>query len=136
MREEIVRAVIKFNPVRYTATVCGHKTRRIGDIDVFGEKRLIKMSRNEDGSVRYCLDCIGKMSIRCGWCGEPIIVGEMVTLYIASKEYKLPPHAVFYDVEKRTVVGCERMNCAGTGSCYVGRWLPGDDGTADVSFFR
>jgi len=69
------------HPVPYTASGCGHKTKRAGDINVFDHTVTIQMPLNEDKGLDWCLECIGKMAIRCAWCGEPILIGHPVTLY-------------------------------------------------------
>src|SRR6056297_2996220 len=65
----------------YTAVNCGHTTQKSGVVYIFGRKCFGKIPKNEDGTVDYCLDCLANMSIRCAWCGKPILIGDPVTLY-------------------------------------------------------
>lgn len=95
---------------------------------------MVRKSPSADSSVDYCLDCIGKMAIRCAWCKEPIFIGDIITLYSPKKkdEFVLPENAVIYDKERMTVVGCCRTTCADTGADYAGSWLPDENGKGKV----
>lgn len=133
---------------------CGHSTRVRGEVSAFKASTTTRMPLNNDGTTDYCLDCIGKMAVRCGWCGEPIFIGDPVTLYsprsierfnekweedlpfaLVDDEatgLKLPETAVVYQpTEGRTrptIVGCGRRSCAESGADYAGVWLPGKFG--------
>lgn len=137
----------------YTANVCGHKTKRSGEIlHATGDHSIMTMPLAENGRSDYCLDCIGKMAIPCGWCGKSIHVGDPITLYVAGKDAKLFPGAKAYlgtvgdpavnvetlaakpwlagsSAEQVTVVGCLRWECADTGCDRAGFWIP--PGTVD-----
>lgn len=129
---------------------CGHATKIKGKVSAFGASITTRMPLRNDGTTDYCLKCIAKMAVRCGWCGEPIFIGDPVTLYSPRsvekfnagwKEdlpftlvvdeatgLKLPETAVVYQpTEGRkfpTIVGCGRTSCADTGADYAGIWLP------------
>lgn len=133
---------------------CGHPTKVKGRVSAFDVTGTTRMPLNDDGTTDYCLDCIGKMAIRCGWCGEPIFIGDPVTLYSPRSVEKfnaawegefafptvtdeatglrLPETAVVYQPTHGrsypTIVGCGRVTCADTGADYAGTWLPGTDG--------
>lgn len=105
--------------------VCGHETKRAGEIVVFGESSIMEMPVNEEGHPDYCLDCIAKMSIRCAWCGGAIKIGALVTLYIPQESFVVPEYAVCYQHgEHEALVGCLRWDCADTGADMCGRWMP------------
>ncbi|MFA6391220.1 MAG: hypothetical protein WCW66_00520 [Patescibacteria group bacterium] len=95
---------------------------------------------NTDGSVDYCHDCLGSMTIQCVWCGEPILVGDPITLYTPAialfapvDEWCIPKHAVIYRKEHPVqLVGCLRMSCADSSADRAGFWLPGEDGKGRV----
>ena len=72
----------------------------------------------------YCLDCIGKMAIRCAWCGKPILIGDPVTLYTPEEGAEIPKYAVRYSGDPRCLVGCLRFDCADTGADRSGFWVP------------
>lgn len=123
------------------ATKCGHKTKKNGKVTAFGE--AITTNINGD-SVEYCHECLGRMAIRCAWCGKPIFIGDPVTLYIANSS-EMPDYAVFYDDENREahnkpdsveVVGCLRFSCADTGADKAGYWVPGDNNKGKVHLAR
>ena len=140
------------SPFRYTAAKCGHRTKRSGSVSVFGRTTTTKMPMNKNGSVDYCLDCIGKMAIRCAWCSDPILIGDPITLYspgpragfFSSEEpsegqktreqdgFVVPDGAVVYRENPLTLVGCLGWNCADTGADRAGFWLPGEDGKGHV----
>jgi len=110
----------------YVANECGHRTKREGSTVSFGERYVIAMPLATNGHPDWCLDCIGGMAIRCGWCGRPIHVGEMVTPYLAKDG--MPGYTRYHeDVGndcRKSVVGCERIDCADSGGDYCGRWYP------------
>jgi hypothetical protein len=109
----------------YLAKKCGHTTKRSGMMDVFGHTIIMTMPKNKDFSVDYCISCVSKMSIRCAWCGKPIVIGDPVTLYSPAKaDYKVPEYAVWHDKKEKQLVGCLRWECADTGMDRAGFWLP------------
>lgn len=118
---------------KHEATRCGHYTRRRGVISFEGESATMTLPVNPTGSVDYCLDCIGKMTIRCAWCGKPIFIGEPVTLYTPTNhDFKIPEHAVVHKEKPLKLVGCLRWDCADTGCDIAGYWVPGHDGKGCV----
>lgn len=85
---------------------------------------LMKIPLAKNGRPDYCIECIGKMSIKCAWCGHPIVIGELITLHIPKKDSKVPDYAVHYTEDGvNALVGCSRMSCA-DGYDLCGRWLP------------
>lgn len=140
------------SPLRYKAVKCGHRTKRGGPVSAFGRTITTKMPKNDDGSVDYCLDCIGKMAIRCAWCGDPIFIGDPITLYspgpragfFSSEEpseaqkvreqdgFVVPDGAVVYRENPLTLIGCLGWNCADTGADRAGFWFPGENGKGRV----
>lgn len=107
------------------ATQCGHLTMIRGSFTAFGEtfSGRVPVVR---GRTMYCHACLGKMSIRCAWCGRPIVPGHEVTLYLEQPGVKMPSYAVSYtheDTGQRAYVGC--LHCAegGFGDAQ-GVWLP------------
>lgn len=64
------------------------------------------------------------MAIRCAWCGKPIFVGDFITLYSPSEEFEIPDWAVIYHQEPLQLIGCQRTDCADSGSDYCGCWIP------------
>ena len=140
------------NPFPYTAAKCGHETKRAGEVTAFEHTTTTKMPLNEEGTVDWCLECLGKMAIRCAWCGDLIFIGDPITLYSpgpragffssgepgeaqeARKQegFVAPDYAVAYCEVPLTLVGCLGWNCADTGSDRAGFWLPGDDGKGRV----
>jgi len=84
-----------------------------------------------NGEVEYCLGCLGKMTILCAWCKEPIFIGEPVTLY-TPRDGSVPNHAKIHDENLLQLVGCLRWNCAESGADRAGFWMPGEDGEGKV----
>src|SRR3989344_6557684 len=120
------------SPFRYVAVKCGHRTKRSGPVSAFERTITTKMPMNENGCVDYCLDCIGKMAIRCAWCGDPIFIGNPITLYTPHGDFQVPEHAIVYNKEPLQLVGCLGWNCAETGADRAGFWLQGEDGKGCV----
>ena len=120
------------SPFRFTATKCGHRTKRCGAVSAFGRSIIVKMPVREDGSVDYCLDCIGKMAIRCAWCGNPIFIDDSVTLYTPRGDFQVPDHATVYREKPLQLVGCLGWNCADSGADRAGFWMPGENGKGCV----
>ncbi|MEN9647234.1 MAG: hypothetical protein RLY57_38 [Candidatus Parcubacteria bacterium] len=113
----------------YKANKCGHKTKRQGCLTVFGDKHYtyMRMPLAENETPDYCLECIGKMSIRCAWCGEPIHIGDPVIASIPlSPTFELPAgaHSFRGDEGETVVLGCLRWDCADSGIFRNGFWNP------------
>ena len=109
----------------HTANICGHKTRKKGFMYNGKSTSIMEMPLASNGHPDYCLECIGKMSIRCAWCGEPITIGAPITLYLPNKELKVPNYAVKYgEGDEQALVGCLRWDCADTGADMCGQWMP------------
>lgn len=117
---------------RYRAVKCGHYTKRSGLVSAFGRTVIMKMPKNQRGMMDYCLDRIGKMAVRCAWCGDPIFIGDPITLYTPFGDFKIPEHAVVYNRNPLQLVGCLGWNCAETGADRAGFWLPGEGGNGRV----
>jgi len=111
---------------RFTATVCGHRTPSQGRVEAFGESITTNMPVQQ-GKVSFCLGCLGKMAIRCAWCGSVIFVGDPVTLYIKPDSMDLLEGAVEYGDDPVCVVGCLGWDCASTGADRAGFWLPDNE---------
>ena len=117
----------------YTANKCGHETKSRGLVIAGNRTNIMEMDLEENGNPDYCLDCISKMSIQCAWCGEPITIGNPVTLYTPVKTYEIPEYALLYTEEgSKALVGCLGWDCAETGGDRAGFWLPGNDGRGRV----
>lgn len=142
-------------------SICGHLTKLNGEISAFGETIKMRINLKKDGTTPYCIDCLGKMSVRCGWCGKPIFIADAITLYspTSTEEFNarwkedfpyplvedeatglhLPETAVAYPpTEGRTrptIVGCARADCSETNADCCGIWLPGRDGKGRVKRF-
>lgn len=118
--------------LRYKATKCGHYTKQSGSVSAFGQTIHTKMPKNKNCSFDYCLDCVSKMATRCAWCGNPIFIGEPITLYTPNTDFKIPEYAVIYSKDPLRVVGCLSRDCADTGGDVAGFWLPGENGKGHI----
>jgi len=112
----------KFFGKYYIATKCGHKTKKVEKVDVFGEIFFLLVYK-----TYYCADCLAKMSIRCAWCGQSIKVGDAITLNTPiHKSFKIHDYAVKYSEDPLLLVGCLRWECADGGLDRAGFWeIPG-----------
>jgi hypothetical protein len=117
---------------RHTASKCDHKTKRKGKVEAFDSHTITSMPLNQSGSVDWCLKCLGKMAVRCAWCGKPIFIGDPITLYTPRGDFKVPEYAVAYKQDPLQLVGCLRWECADTRADRAGFWLPGNDGRGQV----
>ena len=113
-----------------SATVCGHQTQVRGLLRSFDEVRSLRVPLNR-GQAAYCIDCLGKMTIRCAWCGHSIFVGDPITLYAAGEEGPgriARSDATAYREDEQDeygrYIGCLRMGCAETSADRSGFWLP------------
>jgi hypothetical protein len=103
---------------------CGHETKIKDKVYAFG-KTITTVVPVKDGKTDYCHECLGKMAIRCAWCGEVIFIGEPITLYTPRREdFKIPEHAVAHNKDPLQLVGCLGWNCAATGADRAGFWYP------------
>lgn len=102
---------------------CGHRTLTKGIMSAFGEIEAIEI---RDKDLPFCVDCLAKMAIQCAWCKRPIFIGNFVTLYntAGKKDFVAPKHAVVYSKDPLALVGCQRTDCAHSGSDYLGYWIP------------
>lgn len=111
-------------PKRFTANKCGHKTSLVGTLYDGDERTVIKIPQNENGNPDYCIECYGKMSIRCAWCGCPIMTGSPVTLYEPTEQFVELPESIPYEKDgKRALVGCMRWNCTDFSGDIHGMWV-------------
>lgn len=123
------------NPRRYQAKKCGHKTKRLGWLRSGEVTEVCFMPLNEEGTVDYCFHCLNKMTIPCGWCGEPILIGDPVTLFAMPDDGIRKPHrgAVIYCTHPfPLLIGCFTKKCGIRMPDIAGYWIPGDDGKGMV----
>jgi len=100
---------------------CGHFTKRKDKIFAFDEECEIEILGKDQ--PEFCHRCLEKMTIRCAWCGKPIFIGDIITLYSPSKKNKqMPEYALVHDVKTNSFVGCGRTSCADSGCDYCGYW--------------
>lgn len=139
--------IILTHPFRktYIANKCDHETKQKGFINNGESESIMEMPLTKNGKPDYCLACIGKMSIKCAWCGKPISIGSPVTLYSPGptdylffssegrskvqtereqENFEVPKHAVVYSEDPLLLVGCLGLGCADTGADICGRWMP------------
>lgn len=108
----------------YKANVCGHRTNRTGITTSFGETIITTMPLAKNGKPDYCLECIGKMAIKCAVCESPIHIGDPITLYTLDGKYEIPKHAVRYDKDPQCFIGCLHSGCSDSGINRQGFWVP------------
>lgn len=105
------------------ATKCGHRTYMSGSVMVFGKHVAFRLPV-KDGQTDYCLRCIGKMSIRCAWHGEPIVIGDAVTLRQPIAGRTLVDTGGCKSDEAGRYLGCLKCGCLRSDG--KGLWvLPG-----------
>lgn len=108
----------------YVANLCGHRTKLTGQLCSHGHNHTMSMPLAENGQPEHCLDCIGKMSIKCAWCENTIDIGDPVTLYVQNESFVIPQHAVRYGEDPIRLVGCLGWECAQSGADRQGFWMP------------
>ncbi|MCR4279154.1 MAG: hypothetical protein NUV78_00205 [Candidatus Zambryskibacteria bacterium] len=116
---------------RYKARMCGHRTRLSDFVDVFGEHTKVQISLGDAKQPQYCIRCLGKMSIQCGWCEKTIHIGDPVTLYTPAEDFsgvRLSKHAHIYETLPLQIVNCMRRGCAMSDGDRLGFWQAGDSG--------
>jgi hypothetical protein len=104
---------------RIPATVCGHRTQVRGLLQAFGESRSMKLPVSANGTTEYCHTCLQAMTIQCWHCGQPIFVGDPVTLHgLADPKRPMPDYARYYqseagieDERAGRPIGCMREEC-------------------------
>lgn len=126
IRYALKKVMLRFFPGKtYTAAICGHPTKICGEIKTLDSSTIMEMPKNKDGVPDFCLECIGKMTIRCPWCKEEISIGDPITLYsTGNKDFKVPEESVVFKEDPLTLVGCLRFDCADTGCDRAGFWYP------------
>lgn len=109
----------------YVSEITHKRTKRRGMISAFGEEGFMEMPLTPKGGVLFALEDIAAMTIRCPWCGEPIFIGEPVTLYSpVDPAFVVPEHAAVYSTNPLRLVGCLGWECAETGADRSGFWQP------------
>lgn len=128
-------SLIMLSMPRYVAMKCGHKTKRLGWLSSFGITKDYLIPFNGQDRLDYCHACLSQMSIRCGWCGEPILIGDPVTLFSLSDVNCDEAHkdAMIYKIGSMAfLIGCFDINCV-SGVLYCASfWVPGADGKGRV----
>lgn len=109
---------------QYATNVCGHRTRLTDVIRRNGEFVIWSTPLEENGKPDYCIDCLAAMSIPCAWCGEPIDVGEPITLYHPSEFDRVRSDALEYLPEPGSVIGCLSTRCSDSSADRAGFWMP------------
>ncbi len=100
---------------------CGHKTKLIAEVKIFGEKTIFWLNKK---NIKYCQQCLVDMSIKCSWCGKSITVRDPVTLCTPmKKDFQMPEWAVIYKKVPLQLVGCLRWECAESGVDRAGFWI-------------
>ena len=101
---------------------CGHVGYRLALVRFDGHTGLIQCPVKH-GQTPYCPRCLERMTIRCAWCGQPIFVGDPVTLYTNIPEREMPDYAVPFSLEPRRYIGCLNWGC-GNSHDHQGFWMP------------
>ena len=106
----------------YIASKCGHETKSMAKVNIFGKEFTIIVHNPK--KAEYCSSCLAKMSIRCAWCGEFILVDDPITLYTpVKKTFQIPDYAVKYSENPLQLVGCLGWKCAESGIDRAGFWV-------------
>lgn len=120
--------LIRLTPKQFTASVCGHRTKRTDEVHAFGD-HMITTAPLENGAPPYCHRCVEKAAIACARCGGAIFpTDEPVNLCSPAdpKNFVIRPGAVVYQKDPLILVGCLRWNCADSGASRAGFWvMPG-----------
>ncbi len=106
---------------RKVVAKCGHKTY-LKDIIIFsGKPKIIKIN---DKNIPYCHKCLEKMTIQCAWCGNPIFIGNRVTIHSPKETFIVPSYAVKHTTHPTGLIGCTRMSCCDMLGEMIGLWMP------------
>jgi hypothetical protein len=108
---------------REYATKCGHFTKEAGRVRLFGEKVTMTLDRGENGSFDYCLRCTATTAIRCPWCGEPILIGDTITLREPWEGYMPSQDLATFGKNPLRLVSCTRRRCTIVDMTSAGYWV-------------
>jgi hypothetical protein len=113
----------------YTTSMSGKRTKRRGFLRAGEEVRFCTLPL-VDGKVKYTLEEIESMTIRCAWCGCPIFIGDLVTVTAPRDPLFCVPEGAFVQSwDPLTVVGCDRDTCTDTCMEICGQWQPNESTT-------
>ncbi|MDD4290323.1 MAG: hypothetical protein PHH83_03570 [Patescibacteria group bacterium] len=98
---------------------CGHYTHLKDVITFNGFSSIIKIM---DKNVPYCHKCLEKMTIRCIWCGNPIFIGNLITLQNPKGTFKIPKYAIKNNDFPGGYVGCKRKSCCDMLGELIALW--------------
>ncbi len=104
------------------AKICGHKTPREGEIEVFGERVRLRMIVDAHKKPYFCLQCYAAAVTRCAWCTRLILPGDSVTLLTPCQGFEVPKHAVVYSRTPLKLVGCMHPDCVDQNGHECGTW--------------
>jgi hypothetical protein len=95
---------------------CGHKTPLHLEM-ILGNKKIGTISFKET-NIKWCPECFTNLCIRCGWCGNPILPGEAVTLNSPiDPNEQFPSYAYILSGERDSrIIGCLGWECPGCNS--------------------
>lgn len=104
---------------------CGHSTRRKGRVTAFGETVVLETPLDAQGKPYICLECLGKMSIRCAYCHGAIFPFDSITLYAPGTLFEPGEESVTVGKNPVRFVGCMRSAClSGSKGFFSAVWLP------------
>jgi hypothetical protein len=103
---------------------CGHRDVRRFTVMFFGKELRLRWKWYAK-RPRCCVceaEKLRREAIRCVICGDSILPGEGVCLYVIR--HPMPKHAVTVKTPdgSAATVGCLRMSCADGGFSYGGNW--------------
>ncbi len=99
---------------------CGHVAKRKTLVVHEGESNVFVLPQSHE----FCPDCWPKQAIKCAWCGEPIYLGDPVTLYSPNNSnFVVPAHAMVYQQKPLQLVGCMGWDCALSGMDRAGFYV-------------
>lgn len=100
---------------------CGHETY-LKDVVIYNEIPKIITIGIEKPS--HCHQCLQKMTIRCACCGNPIFIGDRITINSPQNTYVIPKYAVKHNTYPTGLIGCTRISCCDMLGEMIGFWLP------------
>lgn len=123
--EELGDVKVLYLPCRHILSVRGkvHFCGQIFDFDNVSvvQKKLFALNEvKEAGRCGICfLDHLHRYSIRCCFCGAPIMAGSGVALYHKSSGGINMEKATFVE---DNAIGCLNFDCLPSGGFYAGWW--------------
>ncbi len=110
----------------YTGKICEHTGKRVAVFTFEGYRYRISVPLDAHGNTDHCGQCLLSMTVHCARSGDPVFVGDRVTI-ITLKETRRSPKMTMVTREGKFLGFIAHPN-KGDNYSPQGIWAPGRNG--------